>query len=83
MPESVQLLEMVVDEEEQIFLYVGLSNGILLKTVIDHITGSLTDTRSRFLGSKPVKLFMITINKKDALLALSSKPWLSYSYQGK
>lgn len=82
MPESVQLLEMVVDEEEQIFLYVGLSNGILLKTVIDHITGSLTDTRSRFLGSKPVKLFMITINKKDALLALSSKPWVSYSYQG-
>ena len=46
-----------------IYLYVGLNNGVLLKTVIDNITGNLTDTRTRFLGSKPVKLFQIQINK--------------------
>jgi splicing factor 3B subunit 3 len=54
---------MIVDEERQIFLNVGLNNGVLLKTVIDSVTGNLTDTRTRFLGSKPVKLFKITVNK--------------------
>jgi splicing factor 3B subunit 3 len=63
LPESVCLLEMIVDEERQIFLNVGLNNGVLLKTVIDSVTGNLTDTRTRFLGSKPVKLFKITVNK--------------------
>ena len=57
------MLEMIVDEERQIFLNVGLNNGVLLKTVIDSVTGNLTDTRTRFLGSKPVKLFKITVNK--------------------
>ena len=61
--ESVCLLEMTVDDERQIYLNVGLNNGVLLKTVIDSITGNLTDTRTRFLGSKPVKLFKITVNK--------------------
>lgn len=63
LPESVCLLEMTVDDERQIYLNVGLNNGVLLKTVIDSITGNLTDTRTRFLGSKPVKLFKITVNK--------------------
>jgi splicing factor 3B subunit 3 len=73
---------MIVDEERQIFLNVGLNNGVLLKTVIDSVTGNLTDTRTRFLGSKPVKLFKITVNKQDALLALSSRPWVFYNFQG-
>ena len=53
-PESVCLLEMKgektnVEEESisQLFLHVGLSNGVLLRTAVDSVTGNLTDTRTR------------------------------------
>ena len=38
---------------------IGLENGVLLKTVIDPTSGDLSDTRTRYLGSKGVKLFNI------------------------
>ncbi len=62
------------------FLYAGLSNGILTRSTIDDITGKLADTRSRFLGLKPVKCFKTVVQGKPGLLALSSRPWLVYNY---
>lgn len=41
------------------------------------------DTRTRYLGSRPVKLFKISIQGAEAVLALSSRSWLSYMYQGR
>lgn len=41
------------------------------------------DTRTRYLGHRPVKLFKITIQGAESVLALSSRSWLSYMYQGR
>ena len=62
---------------------IGLQNGALLRTVLDPTSGELLDTRTRYLGSKPVKLFKISIQGSEAVLALSSRSWLSYMYQGR
>jgi len=66
-----------------LFLNIGLVNGVLLRTVVDSNSGVLTDTRTRFLGAKPVKLFRLTLQGSHAVLALSTKPWLSYTFQGR
>ncbi|KAI1770802.1 Pre-mRNA-splicing factor rse-1 [Hypoxylon cercidicola] len=61
-----------------LYLHIGLHSGVYLRTVLDEITGELTDTRHRFLGLKPVKLAQVTVNRQKCVLALSSKPWLGY-----
>ncbi|RDB18465.1 Pre-mRNA-splicing factor RSE1 [Hypsizygus marmoreus] len=63
------------------FVNIGLQNGVLLRTVLDPISGQLSDTRTRFLGTKPVRLFRVLSHKNPAVLALSSRPWLNYTYQ--
>lgn len=90
LPESVALLEMstkfameVEEAVKDLYLHVGLNNGVLLKTAVDPITGTLTDTRTRFLGTKGVKLFKVQVLQQPALLALSSRPWISYHYLGR
>ena len=75
-----------IDHQQQsstLFLNIGLQNGALLRTVLDPTTGELLDTRTRYLGSRPVKLFKISIQGAEAVLALSSRSWLSYMYQGR
>lgn len=66
-----------------LFLQVGLSNGILLRTEVDPVTGQLTDTRTRFLGVRAPRLCAVTVSGERAMLALSSRPWLGYSDQSK
>ncbi|KAG1692941.1 Splicing factor 3B subunit 3 [Nymphon striatum] len=66
-----------------LYLNIGLQNGVLLRTVLDSVTGDLSDTRTRYLGSRPVKLFRIKIQCNDAVLAVSSRSWLSYYYQNR
>jgi splicing factor 3B subunit 3 len=66
-----------------LYLNIGLANGVFLKTTIDTVTGVLSDTRQRFLGAKSVKLFTIRIAGASAVLALSTRPWLSYSHESK
>ncbi|RCH93139.1 pre-mRNA-splicing factor rse1, partial [Rhizopus stolonifer] len=65
------------------YLNIGMSNGLLLRTALDTITGQLSDTRTRFLGPKSVKLFKILIQGLPAVLALSTKPWVSYTFQNR
>ncbi|EFN57738.1 hypothetical protein CHLNCDRAFT_56079 [Chlorella variabilis] len=69
-PESVLLLDsplMGKDGTEEgagsgaLFLQVGLVNGVLLRTEVDRVTGQLSDTRTRFLGTKPPKLFAAAV----------------------
>ncbi|CAG9837474.1 unnamed protein product [Diabrotica balteata] len=66
-----------------LYLNIGLQNGTLLRTVLDPVTGDLTDTRTRYLGSRPVKLFRIRMQQSEAVLAMSSRSWLSYYYQNR
>lgn len=81
--ESLVIIEAIdpISTVTSLFLSMGLSNGVLLRTTIDNITGVLTDTRQRFLGAKSVKLFPVVIAGSSAVLALSTRPWLSYTYQ--
>jgi len=66
-----------------LYLNIGLQNGALLRIVLDSVTGVMSDTRSRYLGLKPVKLFRITIQGAEAVLAMSTRSWLSYYYQNR
>lgn len=66
-----------------LFLHVGLANGVLLRTEVDHVTGQLSDTRTRFLGTRPPKLLATAVSGRRSMLALSSRAWLGYSDQGR
>lgn len=62
-----------------LYLHIGLHSGVYLRTVLDEITGELTDTRQKFLGPKPVKLFQVSVQGSTCVLALSSRSWLGYA----
>jgi splicing factor 3B subunit 3 len=62
-----------------LYLHIGLHSGVYLRTVLDEITGELTDTRHKFLGPKAVRLFQVSVQRQTCVLALSSRPWLGYT----
>jgi splicing factor 3B subunit 3 len=62
-----------------LYLHIGLHSGVYLRTVLDEISGELTDTRQKFLGPKAVKLYQVSIEGQTCALALSSRTWLGYS----
>jgi len=66
-----------------LYLYVGLVNGVLVRVEVEGNSGSLSDSRQKFLGSKSIKLSKIMIANYVAVVALSSRPWLLYNYQNK
>ncbi|XP_014289805.1 splicing factor 3B subunit 3 isoform X1 [Halyomorpha halys] len=84
-PESLCIVEMggADGSRSTLYLNIGLHNGGLLRTVLDPVTGDLADTRTRYLGTRPVKLFPITMQGSQAVIAMSSRTWLSYCYQGR
>lgn len=84
------------DSVNTLFLNIGLNNGVLLRSVLDNVNGVLTDTRTRFLGTKGVKLLKIKVKGTNAILALSrftfffnaffkkiSQTWIGYYFQSK
>jgi len=85
-PESLCIVEMQgygTDSGGTLFLNIGLNNGVLLRSVLDSVQGELSDTRTRFLGAKAVKLFRLKVKGANTVLALSSRSWLCYSHQSK
>ncbi|XP_003744848.1 splicing factor 3B subunit 3 [Galendromus occidentalis] len=86
-PESLAIVDMSGHEEgsgsSALYLNIGLQNGILKRMVLDAVTGDMSDTRTRFLGSRSVKLFKIKMQGTDAVLAMSSRCWLSYLFQNR
>ncbi|VDN22237.1 unnamed protein product [Gongylonema pulchrum] len=85
-PESIIVLEMFGTETQSastVHLNIGLQNGCLLRTTVDQVTGELTDNRTRYLGTRSVKLFRVKIQNKDAIMAASSRAWLLYDYQSR
>lgn len=61
---------------QALLLHCGLGNGVLMRAQVDLITGALTDSRSRFLGVKPVKLATVG---PGLLLCMSDLPHLTHS----
>ena len=86
-PESLCIVEIGARTDQKscmrLYLNVGLQNGVLLRTVLDQVTGDLSDTRTRYLGTRPVKLFRIKMQGCEALLAMSSRSWLCYYHQNR
>lgn len=80
-PSALNIMSMVDSTSggSTLYLHIGLYSGVYLRTVLDEVTGELSDTRTRFLGAKPVKLFSVSVKGQPAVLALSSRPWLGYS----
>ncbi|KAF2295949.1 hypothetical protein GH714_035293 [Hevea brasiliensis] len=89
-PESLLFLEVQAsvggedgaDHPASLFLNAGLQSGVLFRTVVDMVTGQLSDSRSRFLGLRAPKLFSVVVRGRRAMLCLSSRPWLGYIHQG-
>lgn len=71
-----------------LYLAIGLNNGVMLRSALDSTTGELSDTRTRYLGTRGVKLFKVRIGggvtgAPSSLMALSSRSWLCYSFQAR
>ena len=67
---------------DNMYLFVGLQTGVLMRSRFDSTSAQLGDTRPKFLGAKPVKLVSIVSEGQKAVLALSKRPWLTYSHRG-
>jgi hypothetical protein len=60
-----------------------LTGTSMVMPQVDKVSGQLTDPRSRFLGTRPPRLFAVPVRGARSLLALSSRPWLGHSDQGR
>jgi splicing factor 3B subunit 3 len=56
---------------------------VLLRGAVDSITGNLSDSRARYLGTKPINLVKVVIQGLPAMIALSSRPWFCYNFMSK
>lgn len=79
-PTSLAIMSMIDSSSggSTLYLHIGLHSGVYLRTVLDEVSGELSDTRQKFLGPKKVGLFQLTVEGKTCVLALSSRPWLGY-----
>jgi splicing factor 3B subunit 3 len=64
---------------QTLYLHIGLKSGVYLRTVMDDVTGDLSDTLNRFLGAAPVKLSNVTVGGRKAVLAMATRSWLGYA----
>ncbi|KAN0135379.1 CPSF A subunit region domain containing protein [Lactarius tabidus] len=84
-PSSICIVDMldagINRNQPTVFVNIGLQTGVLLRTVLDPVSGQLTDTRTRFLGTRPVRLIRVQVKSQPAILALSSRTWLNYTHQ--
>ena len=64
-----------------LFLCIGLENGVMLRARLEPRTGQLSDSRTRFLGARAVRLFRLPLGGREGVLALSSRPWAAYNHQ--
>ncbi len=79
-------LDTVASTRTILHLNIGLQTGVLHRVTVDSLSGSLSDSRQRFLGSKTVKLSRLDMRATgcgQGLLALSSRPWAAYLHQGR
>ncbi|KAI5953215.1 RSE1 [Candida jiufengensis] len=66
------------------YIHIGMENGVYVRTKIDKYNGKLSDTRIKYLGTKPVQLQEIKINEQiNGVSAITSKPWICYQHQNK
>ena len=83
LPDQAESLCFAVLLNDQLTLCIGLANGILVRTIVDETSGQMKDTRTQFLGARPVRCHRLEIYGQASVIALSSRPWLCYAYQNR
>lgn len=69
----------MLTSDKSTYVHIGMENGLYVRTTVDEITGTLSDTRMKYLGTKPVQLSLVGLSdEENAILAISSRPWISY-----
>lgn len=73
-------LLMLPMNQDTLYVHMGLVNGIYVRVNIDMMSGRLSDTRLKYLGTKPVQIRSLALPglKQSALLLLSSRPWVGF-----
>lgn len=61
------------------YLHVGLRSGIYIRSYLDETTGEVYGTQRRFLGPEPIRFAEVVAAGKPAVVAITSRPWLSYT----
>jgi splicing factor 3B subunit 3 len=85
-PESLCIIDMrdpSKNNERAMYLNIGLNNGVLIRSTLNQLSGELLDSRLRFLGPKTPKLFRVVVGGENAMVALSTRTWVNYMYQGR
>jgi splicing factor 3B subunit 3 len=55
---------------------IGMENGVYVRTILDPLSGELTDTKMKYLGNKAVTLSRSVKDGDNVVLALSNKTWI-------
>jgi splicing factor 3B subunit 3 len=74
-PSSVSLIEL----NNQLYLHIGMENGVLMRSFVDSVTGGLSDSRQQYLGVGRVELAKVQVNGRKCQLVLAARPYLCYS----
>lgn len=62
------------------YLHIGLRSGVYIRSVLEEYSGEIGATRRRFLGPEPVRFARVTANDENAVVVITSRPWLSYAH---
>lgn len=75
-------LKMLKLSGKETHVHIGMENGVYARIKIDTINGNLSNSRVKYIGSKPVSLSVIKFSSEiEGILAISSAPWISYLYR--
>ena len=80
-PSGLHIMRMAssATQKSPLYLHVGLTSGLYIRSTINEIKGDLGDAMTRHLGAKPVKFSsQVFVDEQPALLAISSRTWLAY-----
>lgn len=61
------------------YLHIGLRSGVYIRSELEEHSGEIGDTRRRFLGPAPVRFARVDAAGESAVVAITSRPWLSYT----
>ncbi|GEQ70430.1 hypothetical protein JCM33374_g4107 [Metschnikowia sp. JCM 33374] len=77
---NARSLLMLSSDRNSLHVHIGMESGVYVRVSIDSITGKLSDTRLKYLGTKPVQLRELRLPdvKQSGILAISSRPWVGY-----
>ena len=66
-------------------VFIGLTNGVLIRSLFDLSNGYITDPRKRVVGTRPVSLSQAALGDSNttAIIATSTRAWCHYTSAGK